>query len=250
MSRLLDDVSLSEDGHVRPVSGHGRAEPAVESLSCGAYRRFHWAASLGGILGSGLVMRVLTEIVNRSESQIAFEMLKEGLQKGAKEFPDHPIGWQGGSRRHTAYWLPNLDIWTVLEASPPSIKKGPRHRFWNCFGLGNPAEQNMLTIAVEINPPHEGENRRVAGLFARDTAGRIYIGHTGKVGGGRIGIGQNAFRKYLGDDRWDEIQTQRGTRTAVILGPIDVPDFADQVAKFIHEVIDFKEGISKNLARK
>jgi hypothetical protein len=194
-------------------------------------------------------MRALTGIVDRNESEIAFQMLKESLQKGAKEFRDHPIGWQGGSRRHTAYWLPKLDIWAVLEASPPGIKKGPRHRFWNCFGLGNPAKQKMLTITVEINPPHEGQDRRVAGLFVRDMAGRIYIGHTGRVGGGRAGIGQNAFRKYLGDDRWDEIQIRRGTKAAVVLGPIDAPDFADQIAKFIHDVADFKEGISSTSSK-
>jgi hypothetical protein len=193
-------------------------------------------------------MRVLTAIVNRNESQIVFQMLKESLQKDAKEFPDHPIGWQGGSRRHTAYYLPKLGIWAVLEGSPPGSKKGPRHRFWNCFGLGNPAKQNMLTITVEINPPHEGEDQRVAGVFARDTDGRIYVGHTGRVGGGRVGIGQNAFRQYLGSDRWDEIQLPRGTKTALIFGPMDAPDFPNQIAKFIHDVADFKEGVSKNFA--
>jgi hypothetical protein len=50
-----------------------------------------------------------------------------------------------------------------------------------------------LTITVEINPPHEGEDRPVAGLFARDAENRIYLAHTGKVGGGRTGRGSNAF---------------------------------------------------------
>jgi hypothetical protein len=98
--------------------------------------------------------------------------------------------------------------------------------------------QHMLTITVEINPPHEGDDLRVAGLFARDSQNRIYVGHTGKVGGGRSGIGQNAFRGFLGDDRWHEI----GRKTARILGPIDSSDFANQVAEFVHTVADFKKG--------
>jgi 5-methylcytosine-specific restriction enzyme A len=132
----------------------------------------------------------------------------------------------------------------VLEPSPPDIKKEPKHRFWNCFGIGNPAEQHMLTITVEINPPHEGEDRRVAGLFARDEDSRIYIAHTGKVGGGRKGIGPNAFRKFLGDRAWHEIETQGGRRTAVALGPIDAPDFPNQLAEFVHKVADFKESVA------
>ena len=95
-------------------------------------------------------------------------------------------------------------------------------------------------ITVEINPPHEGENRRVAGLFARDEENRIYIAHTGRVGGGRTGIGQNAFREFLGPHRWHEIETPSGLRTAVLLGPIDSRDFTNQLADFVHNVADFK----------
>jgi hypothetical protein len=191
-------------------------------------------------------MQLLTAITNRNESRLAFQMLKESFRKCAEEFPNHLIGWQGGSRRHTAYYLPKLGIWAVLEGSLPATKKGPRHRFWNCFGLGNPADQNMLTITVEVNPPHEGENRRVAGVFARDTNGHIYVGHTGKIGGGRVGIGQKAFREYLVDKRWCDIEMPSGRRAALILGPLDAPEFPDQIAKFIHEVADFKRGVLKN----
>jgi hypothetical protein len=124
---------------------------------------------------------VLTAVTDRNESQTAFENLRETFRKDAQIFPDHSIGWQSGSCRRTAYWLANLGVWAVLEPFP-SIER-PRGRFWNCFGVSNPAEQQMLKITVEINPPHEGENRRVGGLFVRDKDNRIYLAH--KWEGGR-----------------------------------------------------------------
>jgi hypothetical protein len=141
----------------------------------------------------------LIAITDRNESFAAFQMLKESLQKNAQLFPDHLIGWQGGSHQYTVYWLAKLCIWAVPELSPPSDKKGPRHRFWNCFGVTNPANQKMLTITVEINPPHEGENHRLGGMFARDDENHTYIVHTLKVHSGRSGAGPKEFREYLGD---------------------------------------------------
>jgi hypothetical protein len=60
------------------------------------------------------------------------------------------------SGRFAAYWLPDVEMWAVLEPVAPGDKPGrSKRRFWN-FGLQNPALQPMLSIAVEINPPHEG----------------------------------------------------------------------------------------------
>jgi len=187
----------------------------------------------------------LTAVADREESLAAFQMLKECLQKDAQVFPDHFIGWQGGRRRHTVYWLRDFEFWAVLEQSPPPIKKGPRHRFWNCFGIHSPQKQQTLRITVEINPPHEGENRRIGGLFAQDAENRIYIAHTGKVGGGREGIGQKAFRKYFQDLQWQEIATLSGRQTALVLGPIDGADFRKELADFVHKVAEFKSSGSK-----
>jgi hypothetical protein len=124
---------------------------------------------------------------------------------------------------------------------PSSNKKGPKRRFWNCFGLQNPADYKRLRIVVEINPPHEGENRRVAGRFVRDDEGRIYLGHTGKVGGGSAGVGKDAFRKFFKHHQWHEIETGSGKESILVLGPIDGPAFTKQVAGFVRKVADFKK---------
>ena len=116
------------------------------------------------------------------------------------------------------YWLANFGIWAVIEPHPP-IREKPRHRFSNLFGVGSPAEQQLLQITVEINPPHEGENQRVAGLFAQDQDHHLYLAHSGRVGGGRPGIGLKEFRKFLGNTPWQETETEGGKRAALIFGP-------------------------------
>lgn len=79
-------------------------------------------------------------------------------------------------------------------------------------------------------------------MFIRDDRGRVYLGHTGKVGGGRPGIGQQAFRQYYRDQEWREIISPDGTeRHAVALGPIGEPNLPIMLAEYVHAVARFKE---------
>lgn len=188
--------------------------------------------------------RYFEAIRDRGENLAVFNLLREHWQRGAETFPEHLVGWQGGSRPFTVCWLPDLGFWSALERVPPDIKDETLQRFWNCFGIADPARQKILTITLEINPPHEEVNRRVAGLFARDGEDRVYIAHTGKVGGGRQGIGPKSFREHLEDHPWHEIKTRDGSRTAVVLGPIDAPDFPAQIAKYVYSVSRFKENVA------
>jgi hypothetical protein len=36
------------------------------------------------------------------------------LRQGAEVFPDHLVGWSGGSGRFATYWLPDVEMWAVL----------------------------------------------------------------------------------------------------------------------------------------
>ena len=63
-----------------------------------------------------------------------------------------------------------------------------------------------------MNPPHEGENRRTAGIFLRDELGRLHVGHTGRLGG--RGFKQAEFLKFAQAEgvEWQEIATPSGPR--------------------------------------
>jgi hypothetical protein len=103
----------------------------------------------------------------------------------------------------------------------------------------------MLMITIEINPPHEGSNRLVGGVFVSDDDGQIYIAHTGRIGGGRSGNGMTRFREFLGETTFAEISSSQGTRSATLLGPIDSDAFPSQLAAFVHKAAEFKSSSAK-----
>jgi hypothetical protein len=115
-------------------------------------------------------------------------------------------------------------------------------RYWCCFGTENPTHANNLTIVGEINPTKEGVNRRNAGIFLRDNQGVVYLAHSGKVGGGRVGIGKNRFFDFYHKENnkdvdWpDKIQS-----SAIVIGRIDSEHLPAQIAHFIRQVEIFKE---------
>ena len=92
-------------------------------------------------------------------------------------------------------------------------------RFLNEFGVLAPGN---LSIAVEINVPHEGRTGRVAGFFARDHAtGAIYLMHSGKVGGGQPGVGAYAFRAWLEEKPCEVVDSLGRTHLGFIAMSID-----------------------------
>ena len=68
-------------------------------------------------------------------------------------------------------------IWGLCERFPHL------DRLWICCGVRHPSVSCVIT--VETNPPLEGFDRRCSGVFLRGDEGAVYLGHSGRVGGGR-----------------------------------------------------------------
>ncbi|MGE0790094.1 MAG: hypothetical protein AB7S26_30755 [Sandaracinaceae bacterium] len=154
----------------------------------------------------------------------------------------HMVGHLGHSaetrvwvlRRHGFFWCP--DDHEKLS--------------WNAFGLVMPEEARVLPIVVEVNVPWEGVDRRVGGVFLEGSRGEIYLGHRGKIGGGRKGVGKTAF--------WERYHQQRqevlGDGPVVVLGRVGSAKLPTDIATFIRTVDEIKKiatGSTKgrNLAR-
>ncbi|WNZ60945.1 hypothetical protein QEG98_34295 [Myxococcus sp. MxC21-1] len=124
-----------------------------------------------------------------AEAQRRFEALVQAAATSVKRIR---IGFPSGSMDAETYWMGDRDLWCAFEHAG--------NRYWNALGLGNPFEVKTPPPDVEINPPLSGINRRIAGGFAADESGRIYLIHRGKVGGGKKGVGKVAFlRWYTGE---------------------------------------------------
>lgn len=120
-------------------------------------------------------------------------------------------------------------------------------RFWNGFGSYDPDSRNQ-TISVEINIPLEKNSGEVAGFFAEDTdTGEIFIMHSGKVGGGKKGVGKNAFLAWSRLKLSEVLIEDGGTRDAIIIAKIDQSDLANRIWKYTKKVSAFKVAVRAGL---
>lgn len=176
----------------------------------------------------------LRPLVERDEIRDAFDTLAERLRQGAQACK-RQVGYRSGYADTTIHWHPRHGFWCLFD---PEYAE---NRYWCCFGTVDPKDQTMLSITVEINSPYKGVNRRIGGVFVRDDDGRVYIAHSGKVGGGRPGIGKKAFWKfYVGENietvEWPDDRTSQ----AVVIGRVDGEHLPAHVAQFVREVDRFK----------
>ena len=179
-------------------------------------------------------------VTDRDESQSVYSLLCAEFARDAIHFHDHPLGWPSGSGNFLALWHEDARLWAVLEPRPPIAEHRPR--FWFSFGVERPTGKAMLSITVEVNPPHNGVDRRVGGAFLKDEAGRYYVGHSGRVGGGRPGVGQQAFLAFCKREAL-YIPERRGPM--FMFGPLDGAGWIDALSEYVHEVQRFKEHVRK-----
>ncbi len=180
----------------------------------------------------------LTPITDRAESRQAVEVLRARMSQGADLFPQHWVGWRGGSRQCDVHWHDQEGIWGIFE-QPRKL-----NHFWICFGVENPSGQPLLSITAEMNPPLSGINRRCAGAFLRDAQGQVYIAHDGNVRGGKKGVGKSAFLEFYQAGNWQTVYWPDGQESDMtVIGRIDGLHLPAQIAQFVREVARFKEWV-------
>ena len=173
-------------------------------------------------------------IVDGDEVDRAFQQLIAGFRQGAESFPNCRLGFWTADHRIEAHWHGQLRFWGAFE------RNAGAQRFRNAFGQDGPGENSHLQATVEINAPTSGVNRRLGGLFVTDGVRRFFA-HTGRVGGGRQGIGQYAFKAFTGPEPWRPVAWPAGDYTEVMLvTPVDAPDLVKRIHRHLRRVQQFK----------
>jgi hypothetical protein len=175
----------------------------------------------------------LKPLTDSAELKTSFDLLLENLSRNC-ESAQRFVGWQGGRETGTAYWNPKLRFWSLLKSKPTES------RYWCCFGTDDPSQKKSLNIICEANPPKERFDRKAAGAFVRDDNGRTYLAHSGKVGGGRKGIGKSNFLKFYRGALESVLWPDGRESELIVIGQIDGRHLPSQIAHFVHEVEQFK----------
>ena len=158
------------------------------------------------------------------------------LQKMLGEFCDEvvPIRYSskkgvGGieessySRRHNMWWF----------------FSGKENQYWNAFGFNKPIPYRATTGRCQINMPHSGINRSIAGAFAVDDYRNIYLLHDGKIGGGNKGKGQKDFIKWF-DGELVFVDFNGTKRPFYIVADFSLGNIVNQIHSFVEQVYQFK----------
>jgi hypothetical protein len=166
--------------------------------------------------------------IQRHQRQFA-----RSLRALARETIPVKLGHPGASEKAKVAWAETLGIWSFS-------RKIAGIRYWNAFGVGRPEGGAGIAITCEINFPLCGIDRRTGGAFAQDRAGRIFVVHRGKLGGGRKGIGKFLFENsYRGV--WEVMEDGSEETPVALIGALQSPRFARQIAQFVRKIARIKE---------
>jgi len=161
--------------------------------------------------------------------------MKRQLESGGERVVA-TLGYPGGNQKGLAlYWHARHALWCHLN------DELAKNRFWICFGAERPDGRTSNSITVELNPPREGVNRRTAGVFLEDGS-RVFVAHSGKVGGGKKGIGKDSFMRWYDGKTVSVVWPDGEENDLVVIGCVESPELPSQVARFVHKVREFKSG--------
>ena len=190
--------------------------------------------------GAAIVGGVFRSLTDASEIKAAYEKLSLQLRKKTRSFR-RTVGWPYGRREVTVWWQEQHRFWAALS---PNIN--PSH-YWLAFGLQNPEKHRVMNITCEVNPSRQANVRRSAGVLLKDLNGNVFLGHSGRVGGGQSGVGKEAFlRFYRGETQRMVWNTGNKATFAKVLvfGRIGSPTLLAELGRFAVNVDNFKRGIS------
>ena len=146
------------------------------------------------------------------------------------------LGHPGGALKANILWSERLGLWAFHE-------KISANRCGHAFGIGKPGGSSSVPISCEINFPLQGIDRRLGGALAVDHYGRVFVVHRGKLGGGKKGVGKSFFEKHH-RGAWAVMSDGDTLSTVALVGELNSPRFARQLAQFVRKVDSIKNTIA------
>ncbi len=182
----------------------------------------------------------LVVIEDKKEVSLAHRKLEQKLISQSTKHGKINVGYPGGHDIVMSYWFAKQKFWWAL--------KKYSWVYWNSFGIetnDNEPQWNSNhshNITCEFNLSPSGKRSKKAGCFVKDENGKIYLAHTGKIGGGRKGIGKSAVEEnYSGLKQWYDVSGSAGPKKVIIISGLDDRQLLSNLAFFVHEIKKIKE---------
>src|SRR5689334_17931291 len=107
-----------------------------------------------------------------------------------------------------SHYLAPLDVWLVAHRLP--------NRYRNAFGPGVPVGRRHLWPSIQFNLALAPGSARPRARFLRDERGRLWLAHSGTLGGRQTGISRDGFLRILGGVR--SVVVDDASEQLVVLG--------------------------------
>ncbi len=184
---------------------------------------------------------MLALIGETGRKKAAQRVLERNLKSALKQQGAHTIGFPGGNVDLPIYSAGKSKLWVAFGGP---TEDAAVQRYWTPFGVYQP-DRPAQSITVEINIPTDSNDAQVAGFFAEDSeTGDIFLMHSGRVGGGRPGIGKSAFLVWS-KAKLVEVSKENGElRSGIAVGKLDDPDLAGRIWTFVRSVHSFKDQVA------
>lgn len=182
---------------------------------------------------------MLMRIEDSREKKNAQERLERAVKAKLVNQGVRNIGFPSNNLDEVIFAKAKGELWaafgTVSDVAIP--------RRWNAFGVYD-TDRHSQSITVEINISVNSNSARVSGFFAKDTlTGNVYLMHTGKVGGGALGVGKTQFLRWSKSKLVDVSCGDGKVRSGIVVGNVDTDDLVSLIWKFVNRVKDFKQAV-------
>lgn len=185
---------------------------------------------------------MLTLVDSRKEKIEAQNEFEKKLRAAWGRRESRKVTWRSGDGKPgnaTMNIAHNGSYWFV--SNKPHDGQNTK-RYWNSVGryqAGRP-----LQISVEINIATESDSESVAGFFAKDTlTGMVCLMHNGKIGGGKKGVGKNAFLAWSKAKPVDVFDKTGNARRGIVITHLSSSTIGDDIGRFLENVDQFKQAV-------
>ena len=184
---------------------------------------------------------MLFRITNEPEIQAAQQILEHTIRNSLPTIGVTKVGFRGGQIKTELFSKGSGNLWCAFE----KLENNGTPRYWNSFGTLD-TQKSQQIIVVEINVPISESGRSVAGYFAKCLeTGKIFLVHTGKIGGGKKGIGKSSFLEHCSLNETDIFDGRGSTHKDILIGQIDSVELSGRILRFVRKVKEFKESVDQ-----
>jgi hypothetical protein len=137
-----------------------------------------------------------------------------------------------------SHYLAPLDVWLVAHRLA--------NRYRNAFGPGDPVGRRNLWPSIQLNLALAPGSSKPRARFVRDDRGRLWLAHSGVLGGRQTGVSREGFLRMLGGARTVAIDDAR--EELVVLGTFEQPRLLlEQLARITHAASAYRDALAAGL---